>query len=99
MSKHANIDVSGLQEMLVMIRKAKKYLLKEMRELEEGEQTLVRQIAAAAEATKGGAADKYIQAQLSASTELLKSINHRKKCERHRIMMQEGKASTAPHKQ
>jgi hypothetical protein len=92
-AKPTKANVSDLQEMLQMLRKAKKYLLKEMHELEEGEQTVERQIAEIG--MKEGTVDKYIQAQLSASTELLRNINHRKKCERHRIMMQAPISSTA----
>lgn len=78
------IAVSIWQKQLHELREAKRHVLKEFMELDEAEQILVKQIAM--EGKEG--TDKYRQAQLCASTELLKTINDRKKFERHRIMMQ-----------
>lgn len=78
-------QVSVWRKQLQQLREAKIHVVKEYTELHEAEKILVQRIAM--ETTKEGT-DKYRQAQLCASTELLKTINDRKKFERHRIMMQ-----------
>lgn len=77
-------QVSVWRKQLQQLREAKIHVVKEYTELHEAERILVQRIAMEMKA----GTDKYRQAQLCASTELLKTINDRKKFERHRIMMQ-----------